>query len=156
MKSANDLEQLLAMLVSDDDLRKLDDAHLKGLSHEQLLELSRQVVRDLKDARDRLNQNPDNSSRPPSTQVPWAGLGLTGETDSREALYPSPDEAPEGSKAPRAKRGRGDGKKCGGERRRAGKQPGASGHGRKLEMAVTGVVILSCKLAPVWVELVGS
>jgi hypothetical protein len=77
MKSANDLEQLLAMLVSDDDLRKLDDAQLKGLSHEQLLELSRQVVRDLKDARDRLNQNPDNSSRPPSTQVPWAGLGLT-------------------------------------------------------------------------------
>jgi hypothetical protein len=140
MKSANDLEQLLAMLVSDDDLRKLDDAHLKGLSHEQLLELSRQVVRDLKDARDRLNQNPDNSSRPPSTQVPWAGLGLTGETDSREALYPSPDEAPEGSKAPRAKRGRGDGKKCGGERRRAGKQRGAPGHGRKLEMAVTGVV----------------
>ena len=76
MTSTNDPKRLHSMLVSDGDLRKLDDAHLKALSHEQLLELSMQLSRDLKEARDRLNQNPDNSSRPPSAQAPWAGLGL--------------------------------------------------------------------------------
>jgi hypothetical protein len=37
MNCSKDLKRLLAMLVSDDDLRKLDDAHLKELSHEKLL-----------------------------------------------------------------------------------------------------------------------
>ena len=141
MKSSSHLEQLLAMLISVGDLRKLDDGHLKSLSHEQLLELSKQVVRDLKEARDRLNQNPDNSSRPPSTQAPWAGVGLSdGDIEASERSSPCVGEQAKAREGTEARRGQRDGKKPRQERRRAGRQPGARCHGRKLEMAVTGVV----------------
>jgi hypothetical protein len=111
MNCSKDLTRLLAMLVSDDDLRKLDDAHLKELSHDQLLELSMQVVRDLEIARDRLNQNPENSSRPPSGRVPWAGLGLTDWEGARpEGLEAGREEAADGSKAIRTKHARAGGK----------------------------------------------
>ena len=106
MTSTNDLERLHSMLVSDGDLRKLDDARLKALSHEQLLELSMQLSRDLKEARDRLNQNPNNSSRPPSAQAPWAGLGLpAGETDTRQVSNPSEDDPAEDTEDTPASRG---------------------------------------------------
>ena len=71
MKSPQTLEQLLRMLVSDQDLRKLDDQHLDALGVEELRALSKRLCRDLKEARDRMNQNPANSSRLPSSQAPW-------------------------------------------------------------------------------------
>jgi hypothetical protein len=138
MTSTNDLERLHSMLVSDGDLRKLDDARLKALSHEQLLELSMQLSRDLKEARDRLNQNPDNSSRPPSAQAPWAGLGLSdGETDTSQVSNPSEDDPAEDTEDTPASHSDANQTR---QRRPAGRQRGAPGHGRKLEMVVTGEV----------------
>lgn len=59
------------MRLTDHDLRQLDEARLEGLPGTALRELSKRLLADLKEARERLNQTPDNSSRPPSTRAPW-------------------------------------------------------------------------------------
>ncbi|MBK1650309.1 IS66 family transposase [Rhabdochromatium marinum] len=60
------------MYLSDHDLRQLDDARLDALDATgDLRGLSGRLLSDLKDARDRLNQNASNSSRPPSSRAPW-------------------------------------------------------------------------------------
>ena len=63
------------MQLSDHDLKQLDDAYLGGLPVESLRGLSAKLLADLKEARERLNQNPSNSSRPPSSQAPWENTG---------------------------------------------------------------------------------
>ena len=142
MKSGQDLKQILRMLVSDEDLRKLDDAHLKSLSHEQLLAISMHLSRDLKEARDRMNQNPGNSSRPPSTQAPWESWGIAnGEQNERETPSGAEDEQAKEAEGGESSPGQDTTKPTRQERRPAGKQRGAPGYGRKLEMVVTGEVI---------------
>ena len=59
------------MHLSDHSLRQIDDAYIQSLEVEALRGLSARLLADLKDARDRLNQGPDNSSRPPSSRAPW-------------------------------------------------------------------------------------
>jgi transposase len=59
------------MQLSDDDLKQFDDAYLGRLPTESLRGLSSKLLADLKEAPERLNQNPSNSSRPPSSQAPW-------------------------------------------------------------------------------------
>ena len=59
------------MQLSDHDLKQLDDDYLRSLPAEPLRVLSSKLLSDLKEAHDRLNQNPSNSSRPPSSRVPW-------------------------------------------------------------------------------------
>ena len=139
MKPTNDLEQLLRVLVSDEDLRKLDDERLEALSLQQLQALSKQLCRDLKEARDRMNQNPANSSRPPSTLAPWESWGFdedqTSDAEAPDGAKDKPsnegDDGPSGS-------GKGASKSTSHSPRSAGKQPGAPGYGRKLELVVTG------------------
>ena len=58
------------MYLSDHDLRQFDDAYLAGLSDAQARALLGKALADLKAARERLGQNPTNSSRPPSTSTP--------------------------------------------------------------------------------------
>jgi transposase len=69
------------MQLSDHDLKQLDDAYLGRLPMEPLRGLSSKLLADLKEARERLNQNPSNSSRPPSSQAPWEN----GEGPSQES-----------------------------------------------------------------------
>src|SRR5512147_2388096 len=52
-------------------LHQIDDAYLQSLEVEALRGLSMRLLADLKEAWDRLNQGPDNSSRPPSSRAPW-------------------------------------------------------------------------------------
>jgi transposase len=59
------------MLLSDHDLRQIDEMYLKSLCSEDLIGVSIRLLNDLKEAKDRLNQNPGNSSRPPSSREPW-------------------------------------------------------------------------------------
>jgi transposase len=80
------------MHLSSHDLQQLDEDYLRGLSPEQLQALSGKLLADLKEAHDRLNQNPSNSSRPPSTQTPW-GKADNG-VDDELALAMADDEAP--------------------------------------------------------------
>ncbi len=57
--------------LSDHDLRQFDDAYLETLTLEQARALLGRALVDLKTARERLGQNPSNSSRPPSSRAPW-------------------------------------------------------------------------------------
>jgi len=62
------------MFLSDFDLRQIDDEYLESLNSREILELSKRLIKDLKIAIDRLNQNPSNSSRPPSSSEPWVNI----------------------------------------------------------------------------------
>lgn len=59
------------MHLSDHHLRQIDDAYVRSLDPEALRGLLLRLLADLKEARDRLNQGPENSSRPPSSRLPW-------------------------------------------------------------------------------------
>jgi transposase len=137
------------MHLSDHDLRQLDDAYLERLSEPQARVLLGKAVADLKTARERLGQNPGNSSRPPSSRAPWesggdedasAGEGTPAAATS-EAAAAAQDDAgghrtddesrPEA--APKPRRQRTDGSA---ERQRPGRRQGAPGHGRTQRLPV--------------------
>ena len=80
------------MHLSDHDLRQLDEAYLDGLTPEQARGLLSRALEDLKAARERLNQNPSNSSRPPSSRAPWETRD-PGEVPASDP--PTPGEAAE-------------------------------------------------------------
>ena len=79
------------MVLKDHDLRQLNEARileLKEKDPEALATLSVRLLEDLKEARERLNQNPSNSSRPPSSQAPW----FRAQEDEEDTEDPSDDE----------------------------------------------------------------
>lgn len=121
------------MRISDHSLRQLDDAYLERLEEEALRSLSGKLLADLKEARERLNQTSQNSSRPPSSQAPWerpaqADPGSTEETEDtpvEDVARTDPEAAAERSPVaalPPELAGEAKG--------RAGKQKGAAGVGR--------------------------
>ncbi|MBT7308115.1 MAG: IS66 family transposase [Gammaproteobacteria bacterium] len=59
------------MTLTDYDLRQITAETLQALNHAQVIALSITILADLKESRERLNQNSSNSSRPPSSEVPW-------------------------------------------------------------------------------------
>ena len=63
--------------LSKDDLAQLDAAALPALTPEQLHALSVKLLADFKLAHARLDRNPRNSSRPPSSMAPWDRAGPT-------------------------------------------------------------------------------
>ena len=63
------------MQLSDRDLSQLDVEELLNLSEEDLRHLSIKLLTDLKEARERLNQNSRNSSRSPSSDK-WKDILL--------------------------------------------------------------------------------
>ncbi len=58
------------MHLTDHDLKQINQEYLASLLPEQLLHLSGKMLDDLRDARDRLNQTPQNSSRPSGSYAP--------------------------------------------------------------------------------------
>jgi diguanylate cyclase (GGDEF)-like protein len=58
------------MQLSEHELKPLDDKTIRSLQAEKSRTLSLKLLADLKEAHDRLNQAPDNSSRPPSSRAP--------------------------------------------------------------------------------------
>jgi transposase len=138
--------------LSKHDLAQLDEAALSGLGSEQLRALSVKLLSDLKLAHERLDQSPRNSSRPPSSVPPWqrdgAGADAAPEpsADERESaeaegvIEPEatdPSSSKELSAAQSAHTQPADGAA---EQRRAGRQPGAPGHGRMQRLAVDDVI----------------
>lgn len=76
------------MKLSQHDLQQLDEDAVCRLSEAALRHLSLTLLADLKEARERLAQNPHNSSRPPSSRAPW--------DDDPPVAAPAPaDTAPE-------------------------------------------------------------
>jgi transposase len=108
--------------ISDHSLRQLDDAYLARLGEEELRALSVKLLADLKESRERLNQDSGNSSRPPSSRAPW---------ESRSAEPRKPEVAEPGEEGePKEERPGAEAARRPLERRRGGKPVGAPGHGR--------------------------
>jgi transposase len=122
------------MRLSDHDLRQLDEAYLKRCPEARLREVAARLLRDLKEARDRLHQTPQNSSRPPSSQAPWdrppSDAAAEGADDEDEP--PPPASPPPCARRPASGAGT-----PAGNPRRPGKQPGAPGRGRSERIAIT-------------------
>ena len=119
------------MHLSDHDLKQIDSEYLSKLTPEQLLKLSEKVIDDLRVARDRLNQSASNSSRPPSSQAPWEQIAKREEEGKLEdGGEPAATASKQEEKATRPQ-------KSSESKRKPGKQSGAKGAGRRLEMRVT-------------------
>ncbi len=73
------------MALSDHDLRQLDKEVIDSLPVDGVKNLANILLLDLKEARERLNQNSQNSSRPPSTEVPWDKASGHSNYDADEA-----------------------------------------------------------------------
>jgi transposase len=131
--------------LTEEDLLELPEGDLRRLSVKLLF--------DLKEARERLRQTSRNSSRPPSSGLPWDKVGINDEDqrqppgqeefagrddhtlDTEEAPKTVPEEKTqdeEGETQP-TKELEDDAN----ERREAGKQLGAPGYGREQRIAVT-------------------
>ena len=130
------------MRLTDYDLRQIDQKYLASLSAEQLLHLSEKMLDDLRPARERLNQTPQNSSRPSGSFAPWEQASF-GKEKSRSDAAEEKDDAEEkrkpektdkGSKDERS--GSNDSVRQPGGQRKPGKQPGAKGVGRQVFMVV--------------------
>lgn len=128
------------MKLKDHDLKQIDKDYLKGLPPEKLLEVSGKLLEDLKEARDRLNQTPENSSRPSSSFALWEGSIVSEGRPVEEVPDKDAEEAKEKS-AQKETKPKGEQKPENEEKKKAGKQKGAKGHGRKVELAVTDVKI---------------
>lgn len=145
------------MVLGEQDLLQIDEAFLRRLldsDPEALLGLSIKLTDDLKEAHERLNQNPSNSSKPPGSQAPWdKGLDDNAsepeqdlektESDSTESSSdndPSSEQktADDNSDATSSE----DNQK---PKRKPGKQPGAPGFGRTQKLAVTDTVTHHCQ-----------
>ena len=136
------------MQLSEYDLKQLDDETIRSLPVETLRTLSSTLLADLKEARDRLNQGPDNSSRPPSSRAPWEGGGGAprddGEAEDRE-LDEAAQGLDKGAQATDPSAGADDPKgsapePSGPAKKRPGKPgkpKGSPGYGRTVELAVT-------------------
>ncbi len=124
------------------DLLQMNDEWLKKLPAERLVEVSKRLLDDVKELHDRLNQNPDNSSRPPTSQAPWerasdAEVGqdspsetdtveaAEGETESEEATEETAKSEVKSPSEPKA------------AKKKAGKQLGSQGFGRSQKLTVT-------------------
>ncbi len=67
-----------APILSDFDLRQMGDEWLGQLKNAQLLEVTKRLLNTAKVTKDRLNQTPNNSSKPPSSMPTWqVGKGET-------------------------------------------------------------------------------
>src|SRR5512137_565185 len=141
------------MRLSDHDLLQLTEEELLALPEGVLRRLSIKLLYDLKDARERLRQTSRNSSRPPSSDLPWDKAGSIDEDEHRQQ---GPDEfsgeddhtldTEEASKVEPEERSQDKVSEIqqtkepedeANSKRKAGKQPGALGYGREQKITVT-------------------
>jgi len=139
------------MKLTDHDIRQIDQDYVFSLSLDELRSLTMNLLDDLKIATDRLNQNSTNSSIPPSKQPLWADGSQSDddegtETPNDEASSIPSDEGEKDKPAPDNEENESsitsdDSDTIENVKRKPGKQPGAPGCGRKLELPITGTII---------------
>ena len=127
------------MKLSDSDLQQLDPAWALGLGPVQKDKLLVTLIDDLKEARERLGANSQNSSRPPRTNAPWESVAGT-ETQAEESQTSA--EAVEGKPKDDTNALTTDGQAKAtptqaSEKRKVGHQKGAPSQGRTLTLAVS-------------------
>ena len=138
------------MYLRKHDLLQMDDEWLKKLPAELLLEVSKRLLHDVKELQDRLNQNPSNSSRPPTSEAPWerssepvmgedalAERDTTGVAEASVAPAKTANSADSTEETAPATEGlaRSSARQASGKR--AGRQPGSQGFGRTQKLTVT-------------------
>ena len=136
------------MHLTDYDLRQLDRDVLSRLGEEAVRRLAERLLADLKDVRDRLNQDARNSSRPPGSdsvyrpprgasdgevatdaardETPTATMDEAEDLAERSDAGSPVTKAPSGAAAPAA--------------RRRGRQPGTPGFGRTQKLTVNALL----------------
>ncbi len=142
------------------DLKQISDTTLEHLAPEQLLLLSKKILADLREAMDRLHQNSNNSSKPPSSTPPWISnldkdkpddendedTDSVGKRSAKEdaAIFTNDESAETEPKAENLP----DIEKTDASKktehllakRTVGKQPGAQGYGRTQQLSVTETI----------------
>ena len=109
---------------------------------------------DLIEAHDRLNQNPSNSSPPPSSKPPWFSCSDESKDDSedkqsgevKELLKNEPDDSLTCDDQSEIEQQTGPDKPSNDQKRKAGKQKGAQGYGRTQQLPLTGTEIHSASI----------
>jgi transposase len=124
------------MQLSDDDLSQLNEDELLNLPKEVLRHLSLKLLNDLKDARERLNQNSRNSSRPPSCKVPWDKAISQNDSANKSAEVQDTEHSDSKRQEPLEESDQTSHQQPD-EQRKPGKQPGAKGFGRQQVLAIT-------------------
>ena len=138
------------MAITDQQLLQIDEAFLRSLlarDVEAAIGLSIKLAEELKEARERLNQNPANSLIPSGSQAPWdkgesddADDLTTVATDDKDASSSDNgslnDETADNADETTAQTAK--------EKRLPGKQPGALGFGRTQKLPVTSTVNHLC------------
>ncbi|NNJ84288.1 MAG: IS66 family transposase [Gammaproteobacteria bacterium] len=136
------------MILSDHSLRQLDEPYIRSLPEDACRDLAVNLLIDLKTVRERLNQDPSNSSVPPSSRLPWApndtchdeaeengeGEDEKNEPEAEEIATDTSDEAIESKGEDKS------GKESPAPKRNPGKQPGAQGYGRTQQLPVTAEI----------------
>jgi len=139
------------MVLSDQELLQIDDTFIDGLLKKDpaaLARLSLTLVNDLKEARERLNQNPSNSSKPSGSVPPWD----KGAPDDDEAFdldengapgsVPDSEEITQAADTPDEKKEWDAGSNPGEpdqSKRKPGRQLGSQGFGRTQTLPVTRI-----------------
>jgi transposase len=127
----------MEMNLPDDSLRQIDKDYINSLSLKKLQHLSEKMLEDLREARDRLNQTPENSSRPSGSLAPWEKGSKRQTEEQKEDAEKSEDTSVEG-KSTQTNNNNPAPKSEPENKRNAGKQPGAKGFGRCVALPITG------------------
>lgn len=136
------------MKLSNHDLQQIDELSLQNRTWKELLYLLLTILDDLKEARERLNQNSRNSSIPSGSEPPWFHPSSgdnedDDEEDSVEVPSPPKDDT-DTNETPAAQASQSDEKQAKSSKpenetkRNPGKQPGAQGFGRTQILPLTG------------------
>lgn len=128
------------MKLSDHDLQQLNADWLRARTPEELLHVSQKLLDDLKETRERLNQNSSNSSVPSGSQPPWfhPAEDTENEEDDDIPIPPPPDNKDDSGEPSTAKESKTPKTpKPPKTPRKPGKQPGAQGFGRTQILPIT-------------------
>lgn len=127
------------MQLSDHSLRQIDEEAIRTLPEESVRKLAMKLLADLKEARERLHQDSQNSSRPPGSDAPWDKGAVAVEDDEGRLLEDDREGCGEMEQeeavTETAQADRGD-SSISGAPRKPGKQPGAQGHGREQPLSI--------------------
>lgn len=98
------------------------------------------MLDDLRDARDRLNQTPQNSSRPSGSYAPWEQANFVDEKNQAEDVEDTEEKEEKEDTAAKSdlQADEVQNNTQSNSTRKAGKQPGAKGVGRQVKIPVTG------------------
>ena len=135
------------MQLSEHDLKQLDEAAVNALDVAPLRGLALTLLTDLKEAHDRLRQDPSNSSRPPSSQPPWmSATGLASQVpddedqdpdqDQDQEVDPRPEETEPSNESVESDETDGKARTSKKPPGKPGKPKGAPGYGRQADLPV--------------------